>query len=147
MTKQDSHEEQHEMFGDTVDGSVQQMLNHIDEITEDDLKALWPHRLFEFYEIISYELNNVANIQKDDNLKISAALVTAIANYFGGTSFYLPHNEKLDRAIRDIKIWNEFKGNNLTQLTRKYRCSEMTIRSAIAKQYALRHKKLQPSLF
>lgn len=141
----------HDLFGDEFTATMDEMLTHIGDLDIDDLKILWPARLVEFYEVLSHSLEKVGHIKDTEkdrtNTILTAAMVTAIANHFGGVSFYLPHNEKLDRAIRDIKIYKEFTGNNHGKLAKKYHVSEMTIRTALANQYKMRHKKIQPSLF
>lgn len=135
-----------DMFGETVDASIEQVLAHIDQLSADDLKHIWPARLVEFFELTAHTITKVQGLDEKQVHQLSAALVTAIANHFGGMSFYLPHNEKLEKAVRDIKIWHEFKGNNIDRLAKKYRVSEMTIRTAVANQLALRRAKLQPQL-
>ncbi|NPA72695.1 MAG: hypothetical protein GXO35_07685 [Gammaproteobacteria bacterium] len=136
-----------DLFGDHFTATMDEMLENLTDLDMEDLKLLWPARLVEFYEILSHCLSTVGEIQDEQNNKLSAVLVTAIANHFGGVSFYLPHNQKLERAIRDIKIWKAFTGNNHQILAKKFRVSEMTIRTALANQHRIRHNKIQPSLF
>lgn len=137
---------ENDLFGDEFTASMEEMLKHLQDLDVEDLKQLWPARLVEFYEVLSHSLSKSGSITGKENTQLSAVLVTAIANHFGGCSFYLPHNEKLDRAIRDIKIWKAFTGNNHAKLAKQYRVSEMTIRTAIASQYKIRHNKIQPKL-
>lgn len=143
----DTQDNQTDLFGDEFTANMQGMLMNMQDLDLEDLKQLWPMRLVEFYEILSHSIALTGGITGEQNTQLSASMVTAIAQHFGGVSFYLPHNEKLTKAIRDIKIWKEFKGNNYAQLAKKYRVSEMTIRTAIATQYQMRRAKVQPSLF
>lgn len=143
-------EAQSDLFGQQFNGTMKEMLDNLAQIDPDDLKHLWPARLSEFYDVINHTLvtqNKQAALNEEQINQLSAIIVTAIANHFGGVSFYLPHNEKLERAVRDIKIWQAFTGHNHGELAKKYRVSEMTIRTAIANQYQLRKSKVQPSLF
>jgi len=137
-----------DQYNDQHDGEMIDMLQHLKEFDTEDLKQLWPARLAEFFDVMQHSLKQQkTGLSEQDVNLVTATLVTAVAQHFGGLSFYLPHNEKLHRAIRDIKIWKAFTGNNYGQLAKQYRVSEMTIRTAVATQFKLRHRKVQPSLF
>lgn len=140
------HTPETDLFGDDFNGTVDDMISNLADLSEEELKLLWPARLTEFFEIISHQLKN-NGITEPQNTQLSAALVTAVAQHFGGLTFYLPHNKKLKNAIRDIEIYKAFTGNNYAQLAKHHKLSEMTIRTAVANQHRLRFKKIQPSLF
>lgn len=133
---------QTDLFGDKIDATVTEVLEHVDGLEIDDMKLIYSSRLVEFYELHSHILAKMANITGEQNHKLSAALVASIGNYFGGVSFYLPHNEKMNRFMRDVQIYKAFTGDNVTELARKFNVSQQTIYTAIAKQRDLRQKKL-----
>ena len=135
-----------DMFGDEFSANIEQMLAHLGDLDASDLKHLWPMRLVEFYEVIAHTVTKLEGLDDKQTLRLSAALVTAIANHFGGTSFYLPHNEKLEKAVRDIKIFKLHKGDNHTELARQFRLSQQQIYTIVANQTRLRRAKLQPQL-
>lgn len=79
--------------------------------------------------------------------RISEDLATALSIYFGGRDVYIPNGESLKKALRDIKIWHEFKGNNLEQLSREYGLTERRISEIVAEQRAAYVARKQRQLF
>ncbi|PIP98531.1 MAG: hypothetical protein COW76_20430 [Shewanella sp. CG18_big_fil_WC_8_21_14_2_50_42_11] len=137
-----SESNQQDFFGDQIEATTKQVLAAIDGLESADMKKIYAQRLVEIYELHAHVIQQVAGITGAENHKLSAALVASIGNYFGGVSFYLPHNDKLDRFIRDVQIYKAFDGDNVTELAKKFRVSQQTIYTAIAKQRDLRQKKL-----
>ncbi|KUJ73911.1 hypothetical protein AVO42_00375 [Thiomicrospira sp. XS5] len=133
---------QQDMFGAKIEATTQQVLDAIDGLEAADMRKIYAPRLVEFYEVHSHILNKVAGITGDDNHKLAAALVAAIGNYFGGIPFYLPHNDKMERFMRDVRIYKAFNGSNVNELSKQFKVSHQTVYTAIAKQRDLRQKKL-----
>lgn len=137
-----SNTNQQDFFGEEIEATTQQVLAAIDGLESADMKKIYAQRLVEFYELHVHVLKEVAGITGDENHKLAAALVASIGNYFGGVSFYLPHNDRLERFMRDVQIYKAFDGDNVTELAKRFRVSQQTIYTAIAKQRDLRQKKL-----
>ena len=79
--------------------------------------------------------------------KLTASkLVGVMAHYFGGKSFYLPAGDKIKEALRDVQIYQDFTGNNVPELIKKYRLSESTIYAILRTQRALQRKRHQMDL-
>ncbi|MCX4341413.1 MAG: hypothetical protein OSJ72_17440 [Lachnospiraceae bacterium] len=78
--------------------------NHI-ELTLDDLQE--QHR--EYAEVIGV----------DNLLKLS--------DTFGGTSIYIPQRKELEKNKVYSRIYKEFNGSNLQELTQKYGVSKSTV--------------------
>lgn len=142
MTQIDTRDSQEDLFGEQIDATVEQVLEHIEGIEKDDMKLIYSRRLVEFYEVHSHILEKMAGITGEENHKLSAVMVAAIGDYFGGVSFYLPHNDKMAKFMRDIKIYKMFTGDNVTELAKRFNVSQQTVYNAIAKQRDLRQKKL-----
>ena len=51
---------------------------------------------------------------------------------YGGTYFYIPKMDKIERADRDNRIRAEFDGYNFRPLAQKYGLTEVTIRSIVS---------------
>lgn len=133
---------QTDLFGDQIDATVKEVLEHIDGLEAEDIKLIYSARLAEFYDLHSHVLEQQAGITGEKNHKIAAALVAAIGNYFGGVSFYLPHNEKMNKHMRNIRIYKAFDGTNVAELSKRFNVSQQTVYNAIAQQRDLRQKKL-----
>ena len=50
----------------------------------------------------------------------------------GGTYVYIPKEDKVTRIVRNARIKAEFTGSNIRELAKKYRLSEVQIRSIVA---------------
>nr|WP_243750585.1 Mor transcription activator family protein [Thiomicrorhabdus marina] len=98
---------------------------------------LWPRRIQEFYEVALNEIEKSGLNNEDAQKALAASICTAISLYMGGKSFYLPASSGLKQAIQDLRISKDFTGFNYPELAKKYRVSEMTIRTAIKRQKAL----------
>ena len=133
-------DKQTDFFGEQVDATVEQVLKNIDVIDVEDLKNGWPQRLVEAYEVISAMLKKLH--PEMDSHPFTVLVLKALSEYFGGQSFYLPKNQRMEILMRDIAIYKDFNGRNVGKLAKKYRVSEQTIYTAIAKQRDLRQRKL-----
>lgn len=110
---------------------------------EDFIKR-WPSTLQSLCELmrVTLEGNNVA-----DAIAVSEALATTLSTYLGGRDMYIPNGERLKDALRDIRIWREFKGNNLEVLARDYGLTERRVSQIIAEQRAAFVARKQRRLF
>ncbi len=104
----------------------------------------WPSTLQSICELMRITLEG----QKVSNaMVISEALATTLSTYLGGRDLYIPNGERLKDALRDIRIWREFKGNNLEQLSRDYGLTERRVSQIIAEQRAAFVARKQRRLF
>lgn len=65
--------------------------------------------------------------------QLGCNVANAIAELFGGQNFTFPKNYAFKISQRDAQIYHEFKGNNYSQLSQKYRMTERGIRKVIAR--------------
>ncbi|PKG74216.1 transcriptional regulator [Shewanella sp. GutCb] len=109
-----------------------------------DFIKRWPSTLQSLCELMRVTLEG----QKVGNaLAISEALATTLSTYLGGRDLYIPNGERLKDALRDIRIWREFKGNNLEPLSRDYGLTERRVSQIIAEQRAAFVARKQRRLF
>lgn len=104
----------------------------------------WPSTLQSLSALMQVTLKKHGIINAD---RISEDLATGLSIYFGGRDVYIPNGESLKKALRDINIWHEFKGNNLEQLSRKYGLTERRISEIVAEQRAAYVARKQRQLF
>ncbi|EFI6096666.1 transcriptional regulator, partial [Escherichia coli] len=52
----------------------------------------------------------------------------------------------LDSLIRDLRIWNDFNGRNVSELTTRYGVTFNTVYKAIRRMRRLKYRQYQPSL-
>lgn len=133
-SQQDLFADDHELIG--------QLFDRLDGIPDMEIFHKWPRTLTEIIEVMSAEL--VRQGENTDNAKRKASkLVGVMAHYFGGQSIYLPTGETLQEALRNVQIFDEFRGNNVAELVKKYRLSESHIYAILREQRALARKRYQ----
>ncbi len=123
---------------ETIDPSI---LDHLSDLPEE--KNGWPALLLEIRAVLSQELSR----HHIENEKLPLQLSLAIGQYLGGAQFYLPRGDALKRFIRDIEIWDAFRGNNTRQLARQYHLTEKTIYEIVARMRKIEQQRRQPDLF
>ncbi|RTR37929.1 transcriptional regulator [Shewanella canadensis] len=129
------HEEQMDLIHSS-DFELEQVLETLQTLKPDersDFIKRWPSSLQSLCELMRVTLEG----QKVRNaLAISEALATTLSIYLGDRVLYIPNGEPLKDVLRDIRIWREFEGDNLEQLSREYGLSERRINLIIAEQRA-----------
>nr|WP_196334222.1 Mor transcription activator family protein [Vibrio harveyi] len=80
----------------------------------------------EFYSV----LKGIATKHNIDE-KTFILLFVALCDFMGGMAIYFPKKTKLDATIKKHLIYSEFNGRNHSELARKYRVSENTVRQYI----------------
>jgi len=77
----------------------------------------------------------------------SIELVAAISSKIGGMQIYFPRGQVLEQLIRDMRIWRDFKGNNIPDLVERYQVTYKTVYKAIKRMRRLEQRKYQLDLF
>lgn len=121
----------------------------LDALSDDDHQwsiLRWPERLQTLYAVV---LKQLKHLTFDDASKhrLAVSIITAQSHYLGGRELYLPTNKTLKEALRDLDIFNRFKGNNIGQLAREYQLTERSIYDILAKQRKVQQNRRQKSLF
>lgn len=72
----------------------------------------------------------------------------AIGEYLGGRQIYLPSGESLKNALRDRRLYLEYKGPaNKGELAQRYDITERRVEQIAAEQRAIHIRKMQKQLF
>ncbi|KZY51845.1 transcriptional regulator, partial [Pseudoalteromonas shioyasakiensis] len=100
MTKQ---EQQTELFGSNVE-ELQACLSNLTPENAAEVRKRWPSNLQSLALLIESEL---AKAKVRDPQLVSESITMAIGHYFGGRDVYIPTDQRLKAALRDIKIWQE----------------------------------------
>ena len=106
-------------------------------ITSEKIKGKYEGIIGEMFDVLINEFEKNSKT-KNEALTLAESAVLTIANYFGGRSFYLPNGTRLKAQIRANRIFKEFKGDNMNELTRKYSLSSPHIYAILRKQQKLR---------
>ena len=101
------------------------------------IKGKYEGLIGEMFDVLINEFEKNSKT-KNEALELAESTVLTIANYFGGRSFYLPNGTRLKAQIRANRIFKEFKGDNMNELTRKYSLSSPHIYAILRKQQKLR---------
>lgn len=125
----------------------EQLLQRLEQLPDDQhaqVQAALPAMLQSMMALFTDELSRQ---QVPAPERLAARLVTAQAHYFGGMQLYLPRNDRLKKALRDIDIWQQFNGSNHRQLARQYGLTEITIYQIVAEQRLAEKARRQLGLF
>ncbi len=131
-----NQEQNLDMFG--LEGLNLDDIDHV--IESDDLKG--PENLRQFYGLLKTE---VEKANADPALAI--VILDKLCNHFGGFPVYLPKGKTLRAELQNLRIYSEFKGDNIEDLARKYKIS---VQHAYRVVKIMRHREIakkQPSLF
>ena len=91
-------------------------------------------------EDLSQEQKKIADLIGGDNFK-------KLMEEYGGTYFYIPKTDKIERRERNEQIKAEFDGYNFRELAQKYGLTEVTIRSIVSdKVRAVRARPMEGQL-
>ncbi|EKE75205.1 Mor transcription activator family protein [Gallaecimonas xiamenensis] len=134
-------EQQLDMMGTDLD----QILAHLDQLSDSDVKKLWPQTLVNLVEVFEAAFKR-EGLSEDDAKGLAKVAVVSQAHYMGGRTFYLPRDERLKKALRNIRIWQEFTGRNKHELLEKYQLTMSQLVNIINEQKALQTAKVQMQL-
>lgn len=111
-----------------------------------EIEEAWPKLLVEMLQVMQQAYKD-AGAEPDQARELSVIGMRALANYHGGRTFYLPRGDKLEQALRNARMWEEFNGKNVGELCTRYRLTEQMVYQILAEQRAVRARKIQPGLF
>lgn len=137
-------ENQDDLFGDGVD-ERNDLLAHLDDEVLHD-QHLWPRDLVELAEVIRAQLQR-EGVEDEAMYRQAERVLLAMAFLCGGRSYYLPKGERIKKALRDKRLYDEFDGRNVRSLASRYDLSEQKVYDVIRRQRWLHVNRVQPSLF
>ncbi|MBE0378485.1 Mor transcription activator family protein [Pseudoalteromonas prydzensis] len=136
-------EQQTELFG----SSVEELQHCLTQLSPEDAVAVrkrWPSNLQSLALLIEAELTKA---KINDPRILGEAITLAIGHYFGGRDVYIPTDQRLKAALRDIQIWQEFNGYNMEKLAIKFGLTQRRIAEIIQQQRRIEVERRQRSLF
>ena len=142
-----TQEHNNELFDDSHD-SLDKALLRLDSLPVDDdaVKKAWPKFLRELMDVLKNELMRDGH-KEDAALKLAQKLVARQAQHLGGRMAYIPRDERLKLALRDMEIYDHYKGGNSRDLAERYNLTQQRICNIVKDQHALLRKRHQPDLF
>ena len=78
---------------------------------------------------------------------LAVNVVDTIRHTFGGELVYVCKGRTLDSIILSNQIWNDFRGNNHHELSKKYDCSIQWIYEVVRTMVKLKRAEVQGDLF
>ena len=134
---------QNEMFED--DKNLDELLSKAEDIELDS--TAWLHALAELVSIFKDEMTSSAKLDESKALKLAKRLVARQAHHMGGRQYYLPRDERLKKALRDVDIWQRYNGRNIDVLQREYSLTSQQIYAILREQRQLERERRQHNLF
>ncbi|TMO98700.1 transcriptional regulator [Pseudoalteromonas sp. S3260] len=138
-----NQEQQSELFGESVE-QLQDCLSNLSTEDAAEVRKRWPSNLQSLALLIEAELNKA---KVNEAQSVGESITLAIGHYFGGRDVYIPTDQRLKAALRDIQIWQEYRGNNVEALAIKFGLTERRIAEIIQHQRAVETQRRQRSLF
>ncbi|RLV58609.1 hypothetical protein D5018_16445 [Parashewanella curva] len=91
--------------------------------TRNLIRNRYPADLIAIMELFDKRLKQ-EGVHKDG---LADRLIVEISIFLGGRHIYLPQSKRLQKIIRDLRIYDEFNGKNSLELAEKYDLTERTI--------------------
>lgn len=79
--------------------------------------------------------------------EVALSVTEHVRRRIGGAATYIPRGHSYELTLRDREIWSEFKGDNYSELARKYDITEMRVRQIMAQALRLDRARRQQGLF
>lgn len=141
MTNQ--KELQSDLFGESVE-QLQDCLSKLSTEDAAEVRKRWPSNLQSLALLIESQLTK-ASVNNPQG--VGEAITLAIGHYFGGRDVYIPTDQRLKAALRDIQIWQEFNGCNMEKLSIKFGLTQRRVAEIIQQQRSVEIQRRQRSLF
>lgn len=122
------------------------MPESLDAVLPVEIEDAWPQLLVDMLLVMQTAFQDVG-AKPDQARELAITGMRALAIYHGGRTFYLPRGDKLEQALRDARMWDEFNGKNVGALCTRYKLTEQRVYQVLAEQRTLRARKIQPVLF
>ena len=133
---------QQSLFGESAE-ELQECLASLESAEAQEAYKRWPSTL----QTVSLLIQREVEKQPSNAKQLADNITIALSHYMGGRDMYLPTNERIVAALRDIKIWQEFNGRNMEQLANKYQLTPRRIAEIIQFQREAEIARKQRCLF
>lgn len=106
----------------------------------------WARNLVEFLEQVelTYKRDGMSS---DEAFRLASLAVRSLAEYHGGSQFYLPRGDDLLTALRHAEIYHRANRDNIQLLANEYELTDRQIYRICSQQRALYVRKSQGRLF
>lgn len=131
-----------DLFG--IDDKNNDIMAHLDNDALHQ-KHYWPGDLVELSEVIRAMLQR-EGVEDEATYRMMERVLLGMSFLCGGRNYYLPKGERIKNALRDKRIYDQFKGNNHRELARQFRLSEQKIYEVIREQLQLHRSRVQHTL-
>lgn len=122
-------------------------LPDLSDIAADQVKSAWPKSLATMVDIAADALARSGEPEARA-VDLSITVLAALARYHGGRMFYLPTGDTLDIALRNNRLWREYKGRpeDVDRFMRETGLTQQAVYRILADQRALHVGKAQGRL-
>lgn len=136
----------HELFT-PEETFTEELLEHLPQIS-DEARLKWPRDLAALLSIYQAAVQRLGYSLKEAET-LAHALITQLAMYCGGRYIYLPKGDALEKTIRDLRLFADWRDNQHTpeMLVQKYKISLQHVYRIINQQRHYHLQKHQPALF
>lgn len=125
---------------------LDELLANIDTLESDP--KLWPKTLHDLMLVMESQIIRKHPELADQAYELARSNVMALAHYLGGRQLYLPRDDRLQRALRDHRIYERYMGRkNHDDLAIEYGLTTIQIYNIVAQQRKLATARVQPQLF
>lgn len=128
-----------DMFGEQLNSS---MLSDTINIIENEKSARWPETMRELYDLFSCTVE-----KHGGSPELALVMLSELCRVYGGLQFYLPRGKMLQNTIRDLRVWQEFNGNNSFELAQKFDVTQREIWRITARMRSFETRRRQPDMF
>lgn len=109
----------------------------------------WPERLATLTDLVTDAL--AGSVGAAEARRLGCAVVTRLAREFGGSMWYVPKVDALERTLRNLEIWAAHDGTvdgprGIRALARHYRLSDQQVWAVLRSERALHRRRVQPEL-
>lgn len=115
-------------------------------LTNKQRRSRSPEMLSDLAQTVSQKLQNLVELDKDLSEHVGLEVARCIAEHWGGQYIYFLKDDNFIRPSRDQQIYDEFTGNNHSELVRKYGISLQWLYSIIKYKRKEELERRQPSL-
>lgn len=134
-----------DMFGGSLPAAAAEQLA--------DDTGRWPAQLAEMTDILQDELTLALPDLNADAVRIAAMRqIVRFCTEYGGTRPYIPKDDAIRRALRDLEIWARHDGtvegpSGIRALGKRHNLSEVAVWSILREQRRLHIRRVQGDLF
>ena len=82
------------------------------------------------------------NVEPRQAARLAVSAVIALTEGFGPNTFYMPGPKRARQALRDKRIWEQWRGNNIEELQSRYDLSRSQIHRILAEQREINRRPL-----